>query len=94
MERINVRLVAKGYNKQEDLDYHETFSPVVKTATVRIVLSLATQNNWHIHQLDVYNAFFKVIQMMRYTCSFLRVYQVRGSLVVALFVDLLNPCMG
>lgn len=95
VERFKARLVAKGYNKQEGLDYHEAFSHVIKMATVRIVLSLAAQHNWHIHQLDVYNVFLQGDFDDGYTCSFLKAYQVRGSLVVeALFVDLLNPCMG
>ena len=39
------------------MDFSETFSPVVKLATVRTVLSLALSRQWPIHQLDVKNAF-------------------------------------
>jgi hypothetical protein len=39
------------------VDYDETFSPVVKLATFRTVLSLALYRWWHVHQLDVKNAF-------------------------------------
>lgn len=49
MGRFKVRLVAKGYTQMEGLDFHETFSPVVKMPTVRTVLSLIVQHNWHIH---------------------------------------------
>ena len=52
-------MVAKGYTQREDLDFHETFSPVVKIATVRTVFSLAAQCDWSVHQLDVYNAFLQ-----------------------------------
>ena len=43
--------------QQYGLDYEETFSPVVKLATVRIILALAVQFNWSLKQLDVSSAF-------------------------------------
>nr|GEV00484.1 ribonuclease H-like domain-containing protein [Tanacetum cinerariifolium] len=52
-----VRLVANGHSQQQGIDCDETFSPVVKLATIRTVLSLAISRHWPIHQLDVKNAF-------------------------------------
>ncbi|KAJ9543586.1 hypothetical protein OSB04_023293 [Centaurea solstitialis] len=46
-----------GVFQQPGLDYDETFSPVVKPATIRTVLSISVSLNWPIHQLDVKNAF-------------------------------------
>ncbi|GKA30076.1 ribonuclease H-like domain-containing protein [Tanacetum coccineum] len=55
--RYKARLVANGRSQQFGVDCNETFSPVVKLATIRMVLSLALSRNWPIHQLDVKNAF-------------------------------------
>lgn len=49
--------MAKGFNQRLDLDFHDTFSPVTKMTTIRLVLSLALHFSWKIQQLDVKNAF-------------------------------------
>ena len=51
------RLVANGKSQEEGVDFTETFSPVVKPASIRTVLHVALANNWPINQYDVQNAF-------------------------------------
>lgn len=57
MEKLRSRLVAKGNEQEEGIDFLETYSHVVRTATARMVLHTATVNHWDIRQLDIKNAF-------------------------------------
>ena len=57
LDRYKARWVLRGFTQRPGVDFDETFSPVVKPATIRTVLSLVLSNNWPIHQLDVKNAF-------------------------------------
>ncbi|RVX04761.1 Retrovirus-related Pol polyprotein from transposon RE1 [Vitis vinifera] len=57
IERHKARLVAQGFSQVHGLDFGDTFSLVVRPATVRIILSLAVTSGWRLHQLDVKNAF-------------------------------------
>lgn len=55
--RYKSRWVAQGYTQEYGIDYAETFSLVVKSITIRLVLHLAVTQSWQINQLDVNNDF-------------------------------------
>ncbi|GKB84552.1 putative RNA-directed DNA polymerase [Tanacetum coccineum] len=55
--RYKARFVAKSFQQQPGIDFHETFSPFVESTTIRYVLSLAVTNDWLLCQLDIQNAF-------------------------------------
>jgi hypothetical protein len=50
-------LVAKGFKQRYGIDYEDTFSPVIKATTIRIMLSISVSKGWSLQQLDVQNVF-------------------------------------
>lgn len=57
IQKHKARLVAKGYSQQQGIDFEETFSPVARFETVRIILALAAQFQLPVFQFDVKSAF-------------------------------------
>ncbi|KAK5844262.1 hypothetical protein PVK06_000398 [Gossypium arboreum] len=57
LNKLKARLVVKGFSQKYGLDYLETFAPVARLDTIRLLIALAAQMQWKIHQLDVKSAF-------------------------------------
>ncbi|KAG8479622.1 hypothetical protein CXB51_029429 [Gossypium anomalum] len=57
LNKLKARLVVKGFSQKYSLDYMETFSPMARLDTIRLLVALVAQMQWKIHQLDVKLAF-------------------------------------
>ena len=57
LDRLKARLVAKGYTQIYGSNYYDTFSPIAKMASIRLLFSMATMRSWLLYQLDIKNAF-------------------------------------
>lgn len=55
--RNKARLVAQGYNKEEGIDFEETFAPVTRLEAIRLLLAYASSMNFQLFQMDVKSAF-------------------------------------
>ena len=57
VDKYKARLVVKGYKQQKGLDYFDTYSPVTRITSIRIMLAIAAMRNLEVHQMDVKTAF-------------------------------------
>ena len=57
VDHLKARLVAKGYTQIYGSDYYDTFSPIAKMASIRLLFSMAAMRYWLLYQLDIHNAF-------------------------------------
>jgi hypothetical protein len=79
LDKYKARLVAKGFSQREGIDYEETFAPTAKMSTIRLVLAMAAQQGWKVHQLDVKSAFLNEdLKELVYMCQ-PKGFQVAGK---------------
>jgi hypothetical protein len=55
--RNKAQLVAKGYSQVEGLDFDETYAPIARLESIRILLAYATYHGFKLYQMDVKSAF-------------------------------------
>jgi hypothetical protein len=61
VEKYKARFVTRGFSHREGVDYEETFAPVARYSSIRVVISIASEMGWSIHQMDVKTAFLNDI---------------------------------
>ena len=57
IDKYKARLVTKGYKQKEGLDYFDTYSPVTRITSIRMLIAIAALHNLEIHKMDVKTAF-------------------------------------
>lgn len=57
VDKYKARLVGQGYNQKKGIDFTETFSPVVRSGTLRLAFAIAARQGWEVHHMDVVAAY-------------------------------------
>ncbi|UYV69068.1 K02A2.6-like [Cordylochernes scorpioides] len=57
VERFKARLVARGFSQKRNVDFFETYSPVINFSVIRMIFALTINKNWYNRHLDVDNAY-------------------------------------
>jgi hypothetical protein len=78
INKYKVRLVVKGYAQVFGVDFLETFAPVARLDTIRLLLALYAQKNWKVYQLDVKFAFLNGYLQEEIYIEQTRGFEVKG----------------
>jgi hypothetical protein len=79
INKYKARLVVKGYAQVFSVDFSETFAPVARLDTIRLLLAVAAQKNWKVYQLDVKSAFLNGYLQEEIYIEQPRGFEVRGQ---------------
>ncbi|PWA48006.1 zinc finger, CCHC-type [Artemisia annua] len=102
VEKFKARLVIQGFKQKSGIDYFDTYAPVARISTIRLLIALASIHNLIIHQMDVKTAFLNGdLDEERYSCnpgigsnSFYWKVIPRFQVNIRYFIDYLNPNLG
>ena len=86
--KYKAKLFAKGFSQVQWVDYHETFSPMAKMDSIRLVLSIAASKHWEVHHMDVKSAFIHGDLHEEIYMKNPKVYISDPSLVIKLYKSL------
>ena len=78
IEKFRARFVARGFSQQEGVDYEETFAPVARYTSIRVVLSIASEMGWRIHQMVVNTTFLNGVIEEEVSIEQLQGFEVHG----------------
>ena len=57
IDKLKARIVARGFQQQQGIDYQDIFAPVARWSTILLIFALAVQKGWLLYQMDVITAF-------------------------------------
>lgn len=57
IDKYKTNLVAKGFLQKKDIDYFDTYAPVMRIASIKVLIAIAAIHNLHIHQMDIKTIF-------------------------------------
>lgn len=92
ISRHKARLVANGMRQVDGVDVHDTFAPVIKLTTIRVILAIATTNDWELGKLDVSNAFLHGVFKKMFLCY--NHWDSTTSIIPITFAICRNLCTG
>ena len=93
INKYKARLVVKGYKQKEGVDYFDTYSPVTRITSIRMLITIVALHKLEIHQMDVKTAFLNGELDEEIYMEQPEGFIIPGKEKKRKCVDLSNPCM-